>query len=422
MTRAPSWAAVVRGLLLVWVLAAVQALLPRPVAAMPLFARQTGQPCAACHTSPPELTPFGRRFMLGAYTMTGGVPGLPLSGYLELGATRSGSDDRVRLQRAKLIGGGALTDHVGAYAELVHGPQAGGLRLGRVDLRVADSTTLAGHDLVHGMSVNNAPGSQDPWNSSPARSWPFARTTVGPQPRYQALLEGPLAQRSAGASVYGLLDDAWYGELGAYGGIPPATQRRLGGDPGTQPHILGTAMMGRLAHERRLSSGSLTVGASTLVSRMDRSAGATVASSRVRMLGLDLLWQQRQGQHEGTVRVSTSREDWQDAGRPGGTNRLDSLKASATYLHAKDKALTLGHFRHIGRADGLFWQTASGKPDSAGVQLDAYLINPFFAPPRWHPGMRTRLGATLTHHTVFDGDADRAADRDTLFIYFLWAL
>ena len=29
--------------------------------ALPSFARQTGQPCATCHTAFPQLTPYGRR-------------------------------------------------------------------------------------------------------------------------------------------------------------------------------------------------------------------------------------------------------------------------------------------------------------------------------------------------------------------------
>ena len=43
-----------------------------PASALPAFARQTGQPCASCHTALPQLTPFGRRFKLGSYTMQGG--------------------------------------------------------------------------------------------------------------------------------------------------------------------------------------------------------------------------------------------------------------------------------------------------------------------------------------------------------------
>ena len=47
-------------------------LLPQPAASLPLYARQTGQPCATCHTAFLELTPFGRRVKLGGYTLGGG--------------------------------------------------------------------------------------------------------------------------------------------------------------------------------------------------------------------------------------------------------------------------------------------------------------------------------------------------------------
>jgi hypothetical protein len=36
----------------------------RPVRALPSYARQTGQQCAACHNGFPELTPYGRQFKL----------------------------------------------------------------------------------------------------------------------------------------------------------------------------------------------------------------------------------------------------------------------------------------------------------------------------------------------------------------------
>src|SRR5271169_194780 len=43
-----------------------------PADALPSYARQTGQPCGACHTDFPGLTPFGRRFKLFGYTIGGG--------------------------------------------------------------------------------------------------------------------------------------------------------------------------------------------------------------------------------------------------------------------------------------------------------------------------------------------------------------
>jgi hypothetical protein len=61
------------GFLAVVVISAGILIKPPTASAVPSFARQTGQPCATCHTAFPELTPFGRRFELGGYTMGGGL-------------------------------------------------------------------------------------------------------------------------------------------------------------------------------------------------------------------------------------------------------------------------------------------------------------------------------------------------------------
>jgi len=48
----------------------------RPADAVPAFAEQTGQPCAACHVGAfgPQLKPYGRDFKLHGYTATSGGP------------------------------------------------------------------------------------------------------------------------------------------------------------------------------------------------------------------------------------------------------------------------------------------------------------------------------------------------------------
>ena len=48
-----------------------------PARALPSYARQTGQQCAACHNGFPELTPYGRQFKLNGYTWSGGTSDLP---------------------------------------------------------------------------------------------------------------------------------------------------------------------------------------------------------------------------------------------------------------------------------------------------------------------------------------------------------
>src|ERR1700722_8483002 len=62
--------------------------------AVPSYARETGLPCSSCHTTAPELTPFGRLFKLNGYTITnldqitekggGGRSGLTLNPFLPL--------------------------------------------------------------------------------------------------------------------------------------------------------------------------------------------------------------------------------------------------------------------------------------------------------------------------------------------------
>src|SRR5574337_1688956 len=63
--------------------------------AVPSFARQTGQECAACHIGAfgPQLTPFGIRFKLNGYTESDGQSGhIPLSAMLRGSWTHTRED------------------------------------------------------------------------------------------------------------------------------------------------------------------------------------------------------------------------------------------------------------------------------------------------------------------------------------------
>src|SRR5690349_2190477 len=64
----------------------IAALIPSTSYAVPSFARQTGMDCAACHTSFPELTPFGREFKLNGYTL-GERQWLPLAAMMQFSVT-----------------------------------------------------------------------------------------------------------------------------------------------------------------------------------------------------------------------------------------------------------------------------------------------------------------------------------------------
>ena len=55
------------------------AMMPVTASALPLFNRQTGQNCVACHAGGqfPELTPYGRMFKMTGYTI--GERALPIA-------------------------------------------------------------------------------------------------------------------------------------------------------------------------------------------------------------------------------------------------------------------------------------------------------------------------------------------------------
>ena len=105
--------------------------------AVPSMARQTGMPCAACHTVFPELTPFGRQFKLRGYAMNapkGDVASIldkvPLSALLQVSRTSTKSvgtagatqesfprDRETIVQAAGLYYGGKITDKSGALVQ-----------------------------------------------------------------------------------------------------------------------------------------------------------------------------------------------------------------------------------------------------------------------------------------------------------------
>jgi hypothetical protein len=103
---------------------------PRSALALPLYARQTGQPCATCHTAFLELTPFGRRFKLGGYTLDGGDwKGPPFAVMLQPTFTNTqaaqpggaapgfGVNNDFAMQQISLFTGGKITENSGAFIQ-----------------------------------------------------------------------------------------------------------------------------------------------------------------------------------------------------------------------------------------------------------------------------------------------------------------
>jgi len=165
----------------------------RRAEALPAFARQTDLPCSACHTAFPELTPFGRRFKIGGYTLRGGDwKGPPLAAMYMTGFTHTNSpqdappaaglrtNDNLVSQQVSGFVAGQLYGNLGSFIQVTGNPVAGTAGLDASDVRYADTLKLFGKDMVWGIDANNTPTVEDPWNTTPAFGWPQIASTVAP--------------------------------------------------------------------------------------------------------------------------------------------------------------------------------------------------------------------------------------------------
>ena len=148
--------------------------------AVPSFARQTGQPCATCHTAFPELTPYGRQFKLMGYTAGGtrcndgsaksDETQVPLA-LMSLPATFTGvknSANQAAMGQAPNISNnawypgqqsvfvaGQLYCDVGAFAQVTYDPVGQAFAWDNVDIRYAKTGVINGTNVVYGLCRRN---------------------------------------------------------------------------------------------------------------------------------------------------------------------------------------------------------------------------------------------------------------------------
>lgn len=121
-----------------------------PARAVPSFAIQTGQPCAACHVGAfgPQLKPYGRDFKLHGYVASDGKDhGLPLSFTTQTTFTHTKAaqpdgaapgfrpNNNVAVDEVALYYAGRIAPQLGAFIELSFDGVAQQAHIGAVDIR-----------------------------------------------------------------------------------------------------------------------------------------------------------------------------------------------------------------------------------------------------------------------------------------------
>ncbi len=453
---------------------------PPAASALPSFARQTGQPCGACHTGFPQLTPYGREFKLRGYT--GGVfdkrfgePGWtpPLSAQVIGSFTNTQApqnnagigispNNNTILQEASVWYGGAITDHVGMMAQVDYiNPITPGFGVAKhqfnwdmLDLRYANTANLGNLNIVYGATLNNQPGIQDAW-SVPAWNFPFVASTLAPTPAAKTLVEGAFTQRVLGGGVYAWINSLVYLEASGYQTLSPSQQNSLGIDPTAAPGTINRVTpYFRAAVERNWGNHSLELGGFAFLADVNPQpwnfAGINpltalpAGTDHYTDIGFDSQYQYNGGNYWITVRGSYIHENQglnassmlpiDPTGTFGSnqTNQLNSFKASASLAYGADNTVVLtgGYFNTSGTPDmalygpGTMANSITNSPNSNGWIAEISYIPFGLSNSPIYPWFNTRIGLQYVWYnkfngasTNFDGMGTNARDENTLYAY-----
>ena len=364
----------------------------QPAAALPSFARQTGQPCATCHTAFPQLTPYGRRFKLMGYTTTGGQytfpPYPPLAFMLQSGFTHTNANLRAagrRLQRAEQLDGPRAAgqrvlgrqDHRPSRRLCPDHPSydGGGVAFGwdNTDIRYADTASIAGHDVIWGLDFNNNPTVQDPWNTTSAWSWPFITSAFQPGPYAKTLFDGPFGGllgpgNAVSAGGYVFIDDSYYAELSLYKTPSYSLQTHLGvccatDLLGNNITFDGPAPYWRFAIEKNFGEHSIMVGTYGMLANVIPNNIGGMGTDKYWDEGFDSQYQWIHDRHAVTLRANyvIERQQFDNSFSQGlASNHVDylrSLKLQGEYVYDNTYSFGAGYFNISGTPDAGIYQS-----------------------------------------------------------------
>ncbi|HWF77908.1 MAG TPA: hypothetical protein VN694_12110 [Caulobacteraceae bacterium] len=428
------------------------ALSATPAAAVPAFARQTGEPCQTCHVGGfgPQLTPFGRNFKMHGYTLRTDSFNVPLAAmavasYLRTQKAQNpappgGSpNNNWALDQFSLFFAAGFGQHFGAFVQGTYDGVAKQWSWDNLDLRAVDDFKAGKHDVTVGASLNNNPTVQDPWNTTPAWGFPYTASALAPAPTAAPVINGALAQQALGLTGYAWVDGMVYLEGGAYWSPSARALSDLGVDPTEFGAIHGAAPYGRAAIQWEMGPGEAELGAlafrTEIFPGLDRSTGFV---DRYTDLGVDGSYIATFGNGD-VVALNARYVDERQrlsascalAGAPlqgCADNDLQDFRVDGSYYWRHRYGVTVEYFNTTGSANPVIYAAnRTFTPDSAGVnvQLDTTLFPNSNSP--LGPRFNARIGVQYTGYAEFngagrnfDGFGANARDNNAVRV-FIWA-
>ena len=403
--------------------------------AVPSFARQTGLPCSSCHTTIPELTPFGRLFKLNGYTTStlpqitekgggGERTGVSIANFLPLSAFIQLSDTELQKpvpatqnsnfefpQAASLFLAGAFSNHIGGFIQVTYDSQADHFSWDNTDIRLSNVGRFAGKSIVYGVTLNNNPTVEDLWNSTPAWGFPYVSSNTAPTGVAGTLIDGGLAQDVAGAGAYAMWDDHLYGAATIYRSEHlGSSQPNPGVDAGGNPlfNIAGVAPYWRLAWQQTMGNNYLMVGSYGMHANSTPGAVVGLKDNYTDVAGdfqyervlpslhNDVLTIHGTYLHESSKLNAT----FDGEGADQAPHVLQTLRGDAVYHFGNRYAATFGGFQTTGTSDATLYGSGTSVTGSfsGNPKTNGYIANFSY----W-PVQNVQLGAQYTGYTRFDG-------------------
>ena len=459
--------------------------LPRTASAIPLFNRQTGQNCVACHAGGqfPELTPYGRLFKMTGYTIgerTVPISAMALLSYSKVADTSKSNDPGADFQKnssvifptASLFLGGKVTDNIGAFAQITYdayatqdddGTHHGHSNADNIDVRYADRFIDANRDLIFGVSLNNNPSIADPWNTAAA----WMQYVPVPGPSSSQFIDGNAPYPGfgsggnvAGITAYGYWNRMVYAELGGYRTANGLFRVMSAGIADTDiTRLDGVAPYWRLALNHEWGAHSLMVGTSGMTAKV-QDTGDPSTTHRFNDVGVDAQYQYLLDPHSVTAQFAYARNrhtypDYlagqsvafvgptgADLPLTNGSDTTNVLRAKLTYVYQARYGGSLGFFNLTGstntanQSSGYDPATLTITSDPAAGAPSARVNGNLSGDPAtrgwtveafWTPIQYIRLGAQYTAYAKYNGASSnydglgRNASDNNSLFLYVWA-
>jgi hypothetical protein len=414
--------------------------------ALPSFARQTGQQCAACHNGFPELTPYGRLFKLNGYTFGGGTSPYPpfagmaifdfthTQGNVQGGTPHFSDNNNPSFNTGSLFYGGAvlpnLTPNLGAFIQVTYDGVGRDFHWDNTDIRYATTAQLFDAETIFGVSINNNPTVTDPWNTTPAWAFPFQISGLAPTPAAATMIENEFTQIVAGATAYAYWNRLVYVEFGGYSTLSPKTQQAFGeSDVFTNPVIDGIAPYWRLALNQEWGRNSFEVGTFGMTAAITPMRIFGFGRDNVTDVGFDSQYQFLADRDSFSLQASIILENQSLAASSNPAigaaanshNALRSMHIKGTYFYDQTYGLTLGAFHVAGTPDAiLFANPINNSPNSTGIigELDYIPFN--HGGPSFWPWLNMKLGLQYIYYPEFNGQTGSAATANNTLYTYAW--